>query len=493
MSLPSRLLLSAGGGSSFNPPQLPVETSGPYSPLLTVNEAVLTQVHCHTTQSDGSYSPAQVVTDYLLAGYGALQITDHDKVTTQPAGITTAIPGNELSPTEQHILSMNSTYTRGGITDAQQLIDAIVNSGGQATIAHPKWYRGVGEAEQAGLTAYVGMEIHNAKCVTGSGQNPVTYPGFAIDRWTAMLAARRDVWGFATDDLHAIDAYHTYDVGRLQVFVDVNDVAGVMGRIATGNFVADVTNLGVAPGYPVRDGDGISVSCTGATRIEAWTDAGLATAADTNSLDYEFTGTESYVRLVAWGDYTEAFGAALDQHWRAADGTWTVTGGTLRLASDGNAHNMILRRHREGDFTANVDILLDDNRANEGALLMFNVLTASYYYGLRIGVSSTGGENNMLALRKVTNGSSAILDNSAYTATEDVWHRVKMAYTAATGTVQAKVWPRDDPEPGAWMVEYSDTAWTNGGFGFRANYTTQLDNLYINGFKTYYQPVAIGT
>jgi hypothetical protein len=491
LSTSRRLLLSARGGTSFQPP-ITTTASGPYDPALTVNEAVLTQVHCHTNQSDGSYSPATVVSNYQTAGYGALILTDHDKATAQPAGIDTAIIGNEHSPTDQHIIAMNSDYLRGGTTDAQTIIDAVVADGGQAQVAHPKWLRGMTYAELAALTDYLGFEIHNAKVVTGSGQNPVTYPGFAVDLWDQVLAgSSRSRWGFAVDDLHGIDAYHTYDVGRLHVFVDANDTSGIMSRLASGNFVADVTNLGVTPGFPDRSDDGVSLSCTGATRIEAWGSAGLLAAADASSLDYAFTGFAPYVRLVAWGDYTEGFGSALGHHWQTQSGTWSVGSGVLSLASDGNAHNYILRRHREGDFTAEVSIKLDDNRTNEAALLLFNVLTSAYSYGLRIGVSSNASENNKLVLRKTSNGVSSVLASAAYTATEDVWHRIKMAYTASSGLVQAKVWAVGDPEPGAWMVEHADTSWRHGAFGLRANYTTAFDDLYIDGFKTYYQPISI--
>jgi hypothetical protein len=84
-----------------------------------------------------------------------------------------------------------------------------------------------------------------------------------------------------------------------------------------------------------------------------------------------------------------------------------------------------------------------------------------------------------------------VLASAAYVATEDVWHRIKMAYTSSSGTVQAKVWAVGDPEPGAWMVEHADTSWRHGAFGLRANYTPAFDDLYIDGFKTYYQPIAI--
>jgi hypothetical protein len=488
VSLARRLWFGSGRVTLPNPPYT---VSGPYDPTFEPAATVLTQLHCHTTQSDGAKSPATVVADYLGAGYDALAITDHDKITTQPAGITTAIPGDEHSPTTQHIIGLNSSYLRGSATDAQEIIDGIVAGGGMAHIAHPKWLRDVTFAELASLTDYRTVEIHNSHCIQGSGQNPVTYPGFAVDRWDQVLASgRRDIWATSVDDLHLEDTFRTFDVGRVQVFTEANMLSDVMASLVSGDFVADVSNHGVTPGYPVRDDESLSVSCTGATRIEAWGAAGLLSSSLGTSHTHPFVG-DPYVRLVAVGDYTEGFGSSLPRHWIVQDGTWATGSGVLAHTGDGNARHVILRRHRDGDFEAQVDIRLADDRTNEGALLIFNVLNSSYRYGLRIGVSSDAAVNNKLALQKTSGGSTSLVGATAYTAAVTEWHTVKMAYTAATGTVNAKVWDRDDAEPGSWMLTASDTAWRNGAFGFRANYGAQYDNLYINGFRTYYQPVSV--
>lgn len=485
----SRRLLAAGGGQSFHPPP-EFTASGPYDPGLTVGATVLTQVHCHTNQSDGAYSPAAVVAAYQAAGYGALAITDHDKVTVQPNGITTKINGNELSPTTCHIIGLDTTYTRGGTTDPQGIIDGIVGSGGLAEIAHPKWFRGQSLAQMQALEDYTGFEIHNATCVPGAGQNPVTYPGFAVDRWNDLLNSGYRPFGFAVDDWHSDYAYATYDIGRTHVFVPSNSLANVMASLEAGHFVADVSNHGVTPGYPDRSNDGVSLSCTGATRIEAWGATGLLAADDSSSLDYGYTASDEYVRLVAWGDYTEGFGAALNHLWVAESGTWTVGSGVLNHAGDGTPRHFILRRHREGDFQAQVDVKL--NHASGALLFLFNVLLGTYHYGIRIGPNSvTANEDNKLALRRTVNGTANSLANTPYVADPAEWQTIKLDYTAATGRIRAKVWERDnDPEPD-WMLDFNDTTWRNGAFGFRATQTPDFDNFYVNGFKTYYQPIRI--
>ena len=52
--------------------------------------------------------------------------------------------------------------------------------------------------------------------------------------------------------------------------------------------------------------------------------------------------------------------------------------------------------------------------------------------------------------------------------------------------MRAKVWrPGTDAEPD-WMISGTDTAWGHGAFGFRATVRRVAD-----GFRTYYQPIAV--
>lgn len=488
----ARRLMTARGGSSFTPPNFTV--SGPYATTYDHSTLVQTQVHCHTTGSDGSYSPASVVASYLAAGYGALVITDHDVVTTQPAGITTAIPGNEHSGSVQHIIAMDSDYTRGAENDAQTIIDNIVADGGQAEVAHPRWGVGMSYAELNALTDYLGIEVHNSHVVGGAGgYDVVTYPGYSVELWDQLLqGARRDVWGFAVDDLHVVDAYRAYDVGRLKVWVPTNTASNIMAALTAGQFVADVSNFGVTPGFPYRTPAGLSVECAGAVRVEAWGAPGLLTYSSGDSHAHTIDGTEEYVRLVAIGDYTEPFSSSLSDRWEAIDGTWTVASGALSVSTDGTNRRIILRRHREGDFAAQVDMKLGSG-GTDAAAFLFNVLDTNHWYMVRIGESTVSGYSNELAVAVTTTGTfsnDSQLDNYTFDPAPGTWYTVKMAYTASTGRIQAKVWAVGDSEP-AYMVDVMDTSWTHGAFGFRANRTGSFDNLYISGFRTYYQPVAV--
>jgi hypothetical protein len=492
VTLARRLLPAAGGGGGFAVPNFTV--AGPYAQDDAHAALVQTQVHCHTTGSDGTYTPASVVASYLAAGYGALVITDHDVVTSQPAGITTSMPGNEHTATQQHIIAIDSDHDSGSETDAQTIVDDIVADGGLAEVAHPLWGAGMSFAELDALTDYSGFEIHNSHVIGGAGGfDVVDFPGYAISLWDQLLqSGRRDIWGFSVDDLHVVDSFRAYDVGRLKVWVASNTAANVKAAIAAGNFVADVSNYGVTPGFPYRTPSGLAVACSGATRIEAWGTGGLLSSSTGETHAHTFDGTEEYVRLVAYGAYAETFDAALSDRWVALDGTWNVTGGALVVSSDVTARRQILRRHRESDFTAEMDVEVSSGGTDAIALL-FNVLDTNHYYMLRIGESTVSGYNNQLAVAVTTTNAFANdsqLDNAAFDPTPGTLYTMKMAYTASTGRIRGKVWETGDTEPD-WMVDVTDTTWTHGGFGIRANRSCETHRLLIDGFQTFYQPVAV--
>ena len=98
--------------------------------------------------------------------------------------------------------------------------------------------------------------------------------------------------------------------------------------MVAGDFVADVSNYGVTAGFPAVHRGRLSLTCPGATRIEAWGDGGsLLTSVAGDAHVVVMDGRGPYARLVAVGDYTEAFGSALSDRWKAVDGTWSAAAG----------------------------------------------------------------------------------------------------------------------------------------------------------------------
>lgn len=174
--------------------------------------------HAHTTESDGSQAPGEVIDGYHSHDYNVLALTDHNHVTwpwgeygQNPDQLNMVpIPGNELSR-HDHNLSLFTTYPsplREASTDRLQTsIQEVAETGGVNVLAHPGRYWEPGDdrvpddalEKYAGLfnryDTLVGMEVHN---------QTDRYPW---DRrlWDALLEElmpNRPVWGFANDDSH---------------------------------------------------------------------------------------------------------------------------------------------------------------------------------------------------------------------------------------------------------------------------------------------------
>lgn len=102
-----------------------------------------TNLHTHTTQSDGVMSPAEIIDKYRDLGYTMLAITDHDRVTypwhshgRDPQEVSMiAIPGNELSR-HHHTLGLFVPFESLS-RDLNATLRQLHEADGLAVIAHP--------------------------------------------------------------------------------------------------------------------------------------------------------------------------------------------------------------------------------------------------------------------------------------------------------------------------------------------------------------------
>ncbi|WP_423128894.1 PHP domain-containing protein [Gaoshiqia sp. Z1-71] len=187
-------------------------------------------LHTHTSRSDGSMAPQQVVDQYYQLGYRILALTDHNEVTYPWTGFELlepsvrskervaegilepevieyrnrdpkslemiAIQGNEVS-SPHHMGSYFNDYNRPTkLEDSTMYATAAKN--GLAILNHPGRYDYPAEWYVDHYRRYkhlVGLEIYN------QGDR---YPG---DRqlWDSILvrlAPERMVWAFSNDDMH---------------------------------------------------------------------------------------------------------------------------------------------------------------------------------------------------------------------------------------------------------------------------------------------------
>jgi len=451
----------------------------------------LVQIHCHTNNSDGGYTPAQVGAFYLAAGYDALAITDHDLVTVQPAGLI-AITGNELSPLTGHVGSLGSDYTRGVETDTQAIINGIIGDGGVAILNHPNWTNadqtigGHTYAEMLALTGYHGIEIHNAVTVVQDN-----FKGYAVTQWDLLLSNKSTrIWGFASDDFHTISDVRNFNVGRIFVFSKETTEASIITAIKAGNFVADVSNYGVTLNQPVISGKNISLTCPGATNIKFYGATGLLQSTDGITGTYAVNKTEKYVRIEAIGNYIESFGSDVD--WNILDvnaGTWAVAGGTLNQSynADPTVKWVSIKRHIIGDLEITCDVLYGLSGYNDGQVgIVFNSYAPATGYYLRI--KGLEAEKDITLYKLPSTELGYVTQNIRW----GTWYSLRIRFTQATGNIKARVWTRGESEPSTWSIDVNNTDLTSGGFvALRCIRDAKFDNLVINGFKSYYQPITV--
>ncbi|TMI88120.1 MAG: hypothetical protein E6H00_13655 [Bacillati bacterium ANGP1] len=190
----------------------PLRITDPYAVPGRYRKA---QLHCHTTNSDGTHSPRQLAERYRTAGYTFVVFTDHGRVTACEdlndgaflalPGVETAI-GRPFGPLGPHLGRLGAPgplHVRG----AQPCIDATVAAGGVVSLHHPGWTGnlwtgGWSVAEMVRLRGYHLIEVSNHH-----SHSPAD-----VQRWAAVLARRgpvAPVGAAAVDDLHRDRDFNT--------------------------------------------------------------------------------------------------------------------------------------------------------------------------------------------------------------------------------------------------------------------------------------------
>ncbi len=220
-------------------------------------------LHTHTTQSDGSMSPATVIDEYHGRGYSVLALTDHNLATypwqnygRDPGQLgMVAIAGNELSR-HHHTLSLFSDLTTP-TSDWETAIHQVGEAGGLAVICHPamhwrSWSIASGGSEEEGSVPDAVVERyaqlyrtypHLVGTEVSNGTRPLNeYP---LDRelWDDLLMKlmpERPVWGFAVDDMHGMT-----HLGRDWISVVTGELSeqAVRDAITGGTFFASTIRL----------------------------------------------------------------------------------------------------------------------------------------------------------------------------------------------------------------------------------------------------------
>ena len=169
-------------------------------------------VHTHSTASDGTRTPEQLVEIYSDAGYDFLSITDHSVVTDveglgDPSFLL--IPGEEMcigrthANQPYHLVALGIQETlpfRDFDRDLnpQLVIDHVNDAGGIAILAHPYW-SGLNHRDMMEIDGYHGVEIYNTGCDFERNT------GVSASHIDGIIVSGRRPWIYAVDDHHGAE------------------------------------------------------------------------------------------------------------------------------------------------------------------------------------------------------------------------------------------------------------------------------------------------
>jgi len=256
-----------------------------------------TQLHCHTTESDGRLTPHELLEQYRAAGYSFVCITDHNRVTRYTrldSATFLTIPGTEdtvsrwIKPLGPH---MSRLFVEAALSSgtAQDRIDRTVTDRGIVGLCHPSWNGNLwtgawSPAAIARLTGYHLFEIWN----------PHSPSEEDVRRWDmalAVLGADHPVWGAAVDDCHR---HHQFNKAWAMVKVTTVSADALRTSLQRGAFYAS-TGLEIECGS--RAG-AISVHLAEPATIR-FLDAARTVVSELSgtSATYQARGNEGYVRI----------------------------------------------------------------------------------------------------------------------------------------------------------------------------------------------------
>ncbi len=279
-------------------------------------------LHCHSTNSDGHSSPAEVAACYRAMGMDFVTVSDHNRLTAVEeysaalgpdcAGIPCCeYTGNRSA----HVVAVDVDRAVAPAPELAQasvaeiLQDGIVqtaSAGGVAVLCHPCWNWAFDHETILGLDGVTHFEVFNASPDCNS--YPVGGPSAPEQIWDRVLSAGVRMYGIAADDAHrhgsACDGgrplNHLALGGRGWVVVKAAGLSrGAIRRaLEVGHFYAS-TGVELATYRVTREAITIGVSLWSHEQVAAefiGADGEVLSRVAGTDATYRFTGSETYVR-----------------------------------------------------------------------------------------------------------------------------------------------------------------------------------------------------
>lgn len=259
-----------------------------YDPYVAgVKNPLAGQLHTHTTNSDGSYSPAVVAKKFKDAGYDFWTITDHNKITPNPNVNDLIWLCNSYEDTRStyHANVYNATRVYEN-NDVNALINYYVHYGnGIIMFNHPDWTKlPISDGQLRAIIKGLSFcEVFNLAGTTSTDR------GYDI-----LISNGHLIWAVATDDYHKDTDLKK---GWVVTYSESNRADDIMHALLSGSFVA-------TSGFVISNveliGNKVSIN-TGDTNAKTTFYKENMTVLATISgklAEYEIKGDEMFVRAV---------------------------------------------------------------------------------------------------------------------------------------------------------------------------------------------------
>ena len=255
-------------------------------------------LHLHTTNSDGDYTPEEICRLYKNEGYDFIAITDHGKVTSVRKNFPSflVIKGAELNIDNFHVVAIGlKREFKIEKFSWQEIIDEINRRKAYPIIAHPYW-SGLTSSDLLKLKNYIGIEIYNTSCEKAKGK------GYSSVHWDELLQKGKKIFGFAVDDAHHhFDEYREDDVLGSFIMVKAASLSerDILNSIKNGNFYSStgpvIENIEI-------DKNRIYVKTSPVKHIdfiaERWKGRRFSGKRKLlKEIEYEIKGDEKYIRI----------------------------------------------------------------------------------------------------------------------------------------------------------------------------------------------------
>ncbi len=272
-------------------------------------------LHCHTTVSDGRWTPEQTKEMYKAKGYAVVAFSDHNNLVNHSylnddsflalnaceVNITQSLPDEPFEKKKVYHLNLISTdpnirQTPPCMEMDYNDMDAInkyikdrTEDGFFVSYNHPYWSMQTYE-DYSRLEGLFAMEIYNHGCEVSGG-----YYGYNPQVYDEMLRCNKKLYCLSTDDNHAPrDAFGG--------FVMINSKSLTYGDIIEALKQGDFYSSQGPEIYEISlQENKLHIKCSDAKLIVVYTDGRRCHFIEGDSLkeaDFQLTGNEKYIRVM---------------------------------------------------------------------------------------------------------------------------------------------------------------------------------------------------